>query len=273
MPAHSTQSDQQIIRYKNTRSQRTSERKLITTSTRTSPGEKRQPTRHYRWKHQDERCRGAAQTAHPTSIMLKMPQSLTLTEIQYLILVLLSRNKMPPKTPRTPERPSGQSDIRRFTSPTHPPEESVAASTPQRRRRIIDSDSEAEQPYSRREPVATQHGNANSAAPPARNQQLNDDAIEVSSGGEACQHGHSPTASDSSDNMYIMGTAPRQQSSRQAQTPQRRSATRTTVQCEADESSIAIDDTTPDESDDNAADMYRSSILGIRNRTNAMQQV
>jgi hypothetical protein len=183
---------------------------------------------------------------------------------------------MPPKTPRTPERPSGQSDIRRFTSPAksgHHPEKAVAASTPQRRRRIVDSDSEEEQPYKRREPVATQEGIASSAATTARKQQINDDAIEVSSGSEASQHGPSPTVSDSSDDMYIMGTVTRQQPARQVQTPQRISFTRCTVEGEAEESSNATDTSTPDESDENAADMYRSSILGVRNRTNAMQQV
>jgi hypothetical protein len=205
---------------------------------------------------------------------------------------------MPPKTPRTPEKPSGQTDIRRFTSPARQgqqPEEQVTASTPQRRRRIVDSDSEEEQPYSRREQIATGNGNASSAASTAQNQQHNNDAIEVSSGGEASQHEHSPIASDSSDDMYIMGTVQRQQSSRaerksatrstveceaegqqpsrQVPTPRRRSATRSTVEGEAEESPVATDASTPDESDENAADMYRSSILGLRNRTNAMQQV
>lgn len=209
---------------------------------------------------------------------------------------------MPPKTPRTPEKPSGQSDIRRFTSPARQgqqPEEQVTASTPQRRRRIVDTESEEEQPYSRREPIATGNGNASSAALTAQDQQPNNDAIEVSSGGEASQHEHSPIASDSSDDMYIMGTVQRQQSSRQVPTPERRSATRSTVEREAEgqqssrqkltpqrksatrstiegeaeESPVATDASTPDESDENAADMYRSSILGIRNRTNAMQQV
>ena len=190
---------------------------------------------------------------------------------------------MPPKSPRTPERSSDQRDIRGYASPVYAhhrtgrPQPIVslnaAATPPQRRRRIVQSDSDEEQQYTRREPVASQDHNADSAARPAQNPQISENAIDVSSGDETTQQRPAAPAGDSSDDMYIMGTVRRQQPAQRTPIPQQRSATRNTVVGEAEESCNDTDAATPDESDENAADLYRASILGVRNRTHALQQV
>jgi hypothetical protein len=54
-------------------------------------------------------------------------------------------------------------------------------------------------------------------------------------------------------------------------TPSRRN--RNQIIAEAEEASTEAESTTPDESEPDAAELYRAAVMGVRNRPNALQQV
>ena len=171
-------------------------------------------------------------------------------------------------------------DIRDFISP--PPSQ-------KRRRRIIESSSSDEQNLDLQ---AGHHADAQPQLPPhvaANNENEHPEPIQIDSG------------SESSDSMYVarsqqavalqerniraiaqsrqqpapLGqrrTSPQQQQSARRQrrgTPQRQHR-HAEAESTSEEESTGL---SADESDQNAADLYRAAILGVRNRPNAAQQV
>lgn len=177
-----------------------------------------------------------------------------------------------PTTPISNDRTNG--DIRAFMSP--PP-------SLQRRRRIIESSSSDEQ---NAEPQA---GHQDDAQPQLQRPNATNDEnappapIQISD-----------SDSESSDSMYIArpqpagsvrepsrrpapqrqlrSTPPRQR--RRQETPQRSQNVRRLREAEAESTSAEESaGLSADESDPNAADLYRAAILGVRNRPNAAQQV
>ena len=183
-----------------------------------------------------------------------------------------------PGTPRKTPSNDGNRDIRQFTSPTN---QNASQVTRPRNRRIIESSSSSNE----NEPHAA---NAVQEAQP-----------EEAAPCPICAQPEVMTiSSDSSDDMYIPLTLPSPQqmaAPRAAQTPpqsrqrpklpnptseQRKRQRATPRGCrsqlfgQAEESASDSDSSSSqaDETDENAAELYRATMLGIRNRGSALQQ-
>ncbi len=186
-----------------------------------------------------------------------------------------------PGTPRKTPSNDGNRDIRQFTSPTN---QNASQVTRQRNRRIIESSSSSSSSSSESEPQA-----ANAVQ----------EAVSKAVPCPICVQPEVMTiSSDSSDDMYIPLTLPssqQQATQRAAKTPpqsrqrpklptppseQRKRQRATPRGCrsqlfgQAEESASDSESSSSqaDETDENAAELYRATMLGIRNRGSALQQ-
>lgn len=195
----------------------------------------------------------------------------------------------------------GNGDIRQYISPQQP----NVAQRP-RNRRIITSDSDENADL---QPVLLHQNQNNQAREPQAQQQLqplNANNNENANPNVPIQI--SDSESDSSDSMYIPArrppstqdpiewyhrpqqrrqrrSSPNRQQRQQPATPQRHQQTADRPQrhatpqrdlrviAEAESTSEEESDDSPDESNEDAAALYRSAILGVRNRPTAALQV
>ena len=179
--------------------------------------------------------------------------------------------------------PIARSPVRAAVRPSPQP-------TPTRRRRVHDSDLDdsdhAQPPASAQNqaPQATQprimRGNVAAvtvgglAQPAARPDAVRPDDAPVIIA----------TSSSDDDDMWVRPSSlpaqrvhaaahPRQSPAVRVRAPPSRRTRQRLCEVEAEEVDCADDDSSADESDDDAADLYRSAMLGVRNRPNALHQV
>ena len=172
-------------------------------------------------------------------------------------------------------RPPNADGIRKYLSPPTTPVQPRV-----RNRRIIESDSSEDPPPAQRP-----------RSDPPQLAQL--PPVAEAPAAEARPASPILIPSESDDSMYVPVRWERPANAQTGTTPQRHAAassTRATSQrrtatsrqrelaaricdCEAEEVPDEASSSAPDESDGNAAELYRAAMLGVRNRPNAMRQL